>query len=118
MKTRRSLVHYIPNALIAVFLLVMGVGLISLIVVIACIIDYFTVGLEFDDKLIKGKQGLIKRETLTSPLSKVHSCRFTQTLWVTVIKVNVGTDAYDFKNMVGAQQFVNALNEKIIAYYE
>lgn len=82
-------------------------------IIVLCIIHHFHTSLSFKDGLIKGKVGLIKTKTLTSPVGKIQYCEFTKFLCFNQIKINAITGTYSFKNMSHAKEFVDMVNTEM-----
>jgi len=122
MKIRHNPVPYIiPGVLISACLYGVftdadnriGALLFALIIIALCAIHYFTRSLSFTENSVNGKTGFIKRQSLTSPLSKIQYCDYSSFLCFNTIKINAITGTYEFKNMSNAKGFVDVLNEKL-----
>ena len=124
MKIRQNfiLAYFLP-LLIALFFFIAGISdketaapffIIGLLIVAVCILEWRTTTLELKDGLIVGHSGIIKRQTLTSPLSKIHYCEYTTFLCFNKIRINAVTGQYTYKNMRNAAQFVDTVNKSIV----
>ena len=124
MKIRQNfiLAYFLP-LLIALFFFIAGISdretavtfiIIGLLIVAICILEWRTTTLEMKDGLIVGHTGIIKRQRLTSPLSKIQYCEYTTFLCFNKIRINAITGQYTFKNMSNAQDFVDAINKSIV----
>lgn len=121
MKIKHNLICYIIPAFFSLVLIVGGLTnwgddsatvMVATGIVIAalCWVNRETNTLEVKDGFITGKEGFIKKRKLSSPLSKVQYCEFTEFLFFNKISINAITGQYEFKNMKNAQEFVNTVN--------
>lgn len=124
MKIRQNfiLAYFLP-LLIALFFFVAGITdretaapflILGLLIVAICILEWRTTTLELKDGLIVGHSGIIKRQILTSPLSKIQYCEYTTFLCFNKIRINAITGQYTYKNMGNAKEFVDAVNKNIV----
>lgn len=92
---------------------VSSVLFIALIILGLCVLEWRTTTLEINNGLIVGHTGLIKKQTLSSPVSKIQYCEYTRFLFFNKIRLNAITGQYTFKNMSQAAKFVNLVNNTI-----
>lgn len=122
MKIRHTALPYVIPAIL-VFSCLLGVItdasrrgavlIIVLLIVAVCATHYFSASLSVDENMVRGRTGIIKIKTLTSPLNKIQYCEYTKVLFFNKIKVSALTGIYEFSNMSHAKEFVDYLNEKI-----
>lgn len=86
---------------------------VCLIIVVLCVVDYFTTTLEIKDGFLVGHTGLIKKRTLSSPLSKIQYCEYITFLCFNKININCISGQYTFKNMSKAKQFVELVHSSV-----
>lgn len=118
MKIRHNFVAYIfPTILIIMSIAAstdheMGyMSIISALLTLVLIaINYFTVSLEIDGGVVKGRKGLIKKTVLSTPIKNISYCELTTFLIFNKIKINAITGHYEFKNMKNAKEFVDMVN--------
>jgi hypothetical protein len=78
-----------------------------------CVVEWQTTTLEVNDGLIMGRCGLIKKRTLSSPMSKIQYCEYTTFLCFNKIRINCISGQFTYKNMKGAKQFVDLVQSNI-----
>lgn len=123
MKIRKSAISYIIPFLLALVCFVGGIGepddagtamvVCAVVIVVWCGLNWFCTSLEVKDGLIIGRTGLIKRQKLSSPISKIQYCEYKSFLCFNTIRINAITGQYIFKNMSGASKFVDTVNHEI-----
>lgn len=123
MKIRKSIISYTIPFLLALVLFVGGIGerdeagtamvVCALLIVAWCGLNWLSTSLEVKDGLITGRTGLIKKQRLSSSLSKIQYCEYKSFLWFNTVRINAITGQYIFKNMSGASKFVDTVNHEI-----
>lgn len=124
MKIRHNIVTYIIPLLLALVCFVGGVTepdesgkamiVVAIIILVAVVIHWLTTSLEVKDGLITGRTGLIKKQRLSSALSKIQYCEYTHFLCFNKIRINAITGQYTFKNMSNADKFVDMVNKESV----
>ena len=87
--------------------------ILALVILGLCVLEWRTTTLEINNGLIVGHVGLIKKKTLSSPVSKIQYCEYTTFLFFNKIRLNAITGQYTFKNMSQAAKFVELVNNAI-----
>ena len=87
--------------------------ILALVILGLCVLEWCTTTLEINNGLIVGHVGLIKKKTLSSPVSKIQYCEYTTFLFFNKIRLNAITGQYTFKNMSQAAKFVELVNNAI-----
>lgn len=121
MKIRHNIVTYVIPLFFVVCLLVGGVAepsesgtamiVTGFVILAAVAIHWLTTSLEVKDGLIAGRTGLIKKQRLSSALSKIQYCEYTHFLCFNKIRINAITGQYTFKNMSHADKFADMVNK-------
>lgn len=127
-------VGYFKNVLIAAALIVAGIvlrqysGIITVgamvlaaVLIIGVVIKVKTTYLELTETRIVGHIGFINSKTLSTPLSRVQNIGLSNGLagklfgYHTITVSDAGSSAteYKFRNMAGAQAFVDAAQERM-----
>ncbi len=129
MKIRHSFVSYlVPVGLLfaciaAVFFkgsssgngqnLIIGIIAIAAIILFVCFRIYADY-LSFDKNTVSGSTGIIRKQSMSIPLSNVTSCKLESISGLTnSICIQSPSGTFYFKNMENAKEFVNALNNEI-----
>ena len=121
MKIRQNfiLAYLIPLILAVLFVITgisgksVGAAIFGLIIAALCVVEWQTTTLEVNDGLIMGRCGLIKKRTLSSPMSKIQYCKYTTFLCFNKIRINCISGQFTYKNMKGAKQFVDLVQSNI-----
>lgn len=131
MKIQHNRIAYLAPIVICLLFILGGIGglispgsqvespalaLFGLLVLVACIslccwINYKTNTLELKKGLVQGKRGWIKKITLSTAVSNISYCEYTEFLCFNKIRINALTGTYIFKNMSDAEEFVDMINE-------
>lgn len=118
MKIRHNFVAYIFPAILIVMSIAASTdpeigyrSIIGALLIIGLVaINYYTVSLEIDGGVVKGRKGLIKKIVLSTPLKNISYCELTTFLIFNKIKINAITGHYEFRNMKNAKEFVDMVN--------
>ena len=117
MKIRKNIVGYIIPLFLALLCFVGGIGekddAGTAMVVAWCGLNWLTTSLEVKNGLITGRTGLIKKQRLSSPVSKIQYCEYKHFLCFNTIRINAITGQYTFKNMSNASAFVDGVNREM-----
>lgn len=125
MKCRHSWVNYVVRAFLILVFVVGGLtagekddGAIAMVVVgfvlaASIVIDQLTNYLSVDQSFVRGRTGLIKRHTLSSPLNRVDYCEYKSTLIWNTVKIGTGSSVFLFKNVSHGREFVDTVNQYI-----
>lgn len=123
MKIRKNIVGYTIPLFLALVFFIGGIGekddagtamvVTALIIVAWCGLNWLTTSLEVKDGLITGRTGLIKKQRLSSPVSKIQYCEYKHFLCFNTIRINAITGQYTFKNMSNASAFVDGVNREM-----
>ena len=92
--------------------LIIGFIVIAALILLYCV-RLLSEYLEFDKNTVSGATGIIKRKTMSIPLSNVTSCQYESKGIFNTIKISSATGVFIFSNMSSAKKFVQALNNEI-----
>jgi len=120
MKTRHNFVAYIFPTILIIMSIAASTDpeigyrsiISALLILVLVAINYFTVSLEIDGGVVKGRKGLIKKTVLSTPIKNISYCELTTFLIFNKIKINAITGHYEFKNMKNAKEFVDMVNNR------
>lgn len=122
MKIRHTIIEYAAPLFLALICFVGGIGdksdagvamlVVALVIVAGCGLNWFTTSLEIKNGLITGCTGIIKKQRLSSSISKIQYCEYKHFLCFNTIRINAITGQYTFKNMGNASKFVDMVNKE------
>lgn len=125
MKCRHSWINYTGRGVIAVALVLAALSrsvtldtrvvflLLAGAIIAWCVLDRNVCYLSLEDGFVFGRVGFLHRRTLSSPVTRLDFCYYSEFLLLNKVEIGTGSSRFIFRNMEHGAEFVREVNRGV-----